>query len=543
MASFNVPKKDIEGGSAAQLGPTLKSMEALPVPKVDRSSRIAVGVTFVVFVLLAALTSGLPPAQNLGDPLLHGGMASQINSGDTAWVMTSTALVLFMTPGLAFFYGGMVNHINVISTMFQSLVSMCIISVVWVIVGFSLAFGKDANNNGVIGYPRTFYMYNDVGGLPHPTLSPTVPLVAFSMFQLMFAVITPALIAGALAERINFSAWMIFLVIWHLIVYCPLAHLMWHPDGAWRKWGAIDFAGGTVVEMASGFSALGAALYMGPRARKPDVPANIPFILLGTSIFWFGWLGFNAGSALTSGGIAANAFATTNTAGASAMLTWIFLDFLLGKPASAVGACNGIVVGLVAITPGCGYVTVGSSLVIGLLACLVCYAVGWLMKERSSVDDSLDVFAVHGVGGLVGFLCTGIFASLQVNPGGADGLIYGQGLLLAKHIAIICAMCPMLVVVTFLIMAFVDKCIIPVRVSEEDELMGLDKSMHSEEFGHVPVWSPNNNLDQMIKGNSPQKYNTTSDVLDTSVHSQRSVEETIKAVLDTTKAAVNRALE
>jgi ammonia channel protein AmtB len=210
-----------------------------------------------------------------------------------------------------------------------------------------------------------------------------------------------------------------------------------------------------------------------------------------------------------------------------------------------VGACNGIVVGLVAITPGCGYVTVGSSLVIGLMACLVCYAVGWVIKERSSVDDSLDVFAVHGVGGLVGFLSTGIFASLQVNPGGADGLIYGQGMLLAKHIAIVCAMCPMLIIVTFLIMAFVDKCIIPVRVSEEDELMGLDKSMHSEEFGHVPVWSPNSDLDQMIrKGSTPQKYNSKpSDALDSSVHSQRSVEETIKAVLSSTKAAVSRTLE
>lgn len=281
----------------------IKSMEPLNVPKADRATRIGTGIFFTIFVALAALTAALPPVGNLSATSQEGGSVTDVSAGDTAWVMISAALVLFMTPGLAFFYGGMVSHANVISTMFQSFVAMCVISVLWVIVGFSLAFGKDANGNGIIGYPRTYYMFNDVGPLPIPRLCPSIPLVAFSMFMLTFAVITPALIAGGLAERINFSAWMIFISIWHLIVWCPLCHLMWHPDGLFRTWGALDFAGGTVVEMASGFAALAGAIYIGPRKTKLNTPANIPFIMLGTAIFWFGWLGFNAGSSLAANGL------------------------------------------------------------------------------------------------------------------------------------------------------------------------------------------------------------------------------------------------
>lgn len=491
------------------------------IPKIDRAQQIAVGGLFLVFLFLAALTSGLPPVKNLSETNQSGGTAAELNTGDTAWVLTCSALVLFMTPGLAFFYGGMVNHINVISTMYQSFVALCTISLLWVIIGFSLAFGKDAHGHGIIGYPSTFYMYNDVGPLPHPTLSPTVPIVAFSMFQLMFAIITPALIAGSLAERVNFSAWMVYICIWHLIVYCPIAHMMWHPDGIWRKWGAIDFAGGTVVEMASGFSALAGAVYMGPRRMSSSQPANIPFIMLGTAIFWFGWLGFNSGSALGASGLASIAFATTNTSGASGMLTWIFLDFLLGKPSGAVGACNGIVVGLVAITPACGYVTVGSAMVIGAIATLVCYTVGHFMKERSHVDDSLDVFAVHGIGGLVGFLCTGIFCSKHINPAGPDGLIYGEGITLAKHIAIVLVLVPCLLISSYAIFYVTDK-IIPVRVSEEDEAMGLDKSMHSEEYGGVSqlsVWKSSN--DDLNKGSS-RASRKDADNLDASQHSVQS---------------------
>ena len=494
-------------------------MEPTVVPKVDRAARLGTGVFFAVFVVLAALTAGLPPVKNMSDP-----DTSEVNSGDTAWVLTCAALVLFMTPGLALFYGGMVHHTSVISTMYQSIVSMGVISVLWVIVGFSLAFGKDANGNGVIGYPRSFYMFNDVGPQTHPTLSPTVPLVAFSMFQLMFAIITPALIAGALAERVNFSAWMIFISIWHLIVYCPLAHLMWHPDGAFRQWGALDFAGGTVVEMASGVSALAGAYFIGPRkySDATHTPPNIPFIMIGTGIFWFGWLGFNSGSALSSGGLASVAFATTNTAGASAMLTWIYLDFVLGKMTSAVGACNGIVIGLVAITPACGYVTVGSAMVIGCLAVLVCYTVGHFMKKNQGVDDSLDVFAVHGVGGIVGFLCTGIFSSKHINSAGADGLVYGEGLTLAKHIAIVLAVAPIIFIVTYGIFSAID-FFVPVRVSEEEEAQGLDKSMHSEEYGHIPASQAQTpkKIDQ-VAALGAQAKSTERDELNESTHSVRS---------------------
>lgn len=274
------------------------ALEPKLFPKVDNKARLGVGATFLLFIVLSALTSALPPAHNLSDAVqAGGGTADMLNSGDTAWVIVAASMVLFMTPGLAFFYGGMVKEKNVISTMYQAFVAMGTISVLWVIVGFSLAFGKDANGSGIYGYPATFYMFNDVGPNPHPTLAPTVPLVIFSMFQLTFAIITPALIAGSLAERVNFSAWMLFICIWHLLVYCPLAHMMWHPDGILRKWGALDFAGGTVVEMASGFSALAGALYLGPRHVIDRQVPNIPFVMLGTGIFWFGWMGFNAGSA------------------------------------------------------------------------------------------------------------------------------------------------------------------------------------------------------------------------------------------------------
>lgn len=507
---------DIEGRRPT--GPSSFELALQPkmIPKADK--KLGVGAVFLLFILLAALTAGLPPPGNLSDVVqAGGGTAAMLNAGDTAWVLVATALVLFMTPGLAFFYGGMVQEKNVISTMYQSFVALGTISVLWVIVGFSLAFGKDANGNGIIGYPATFYMYNDVGPNPHPMLAPTIPLVIFSMFQLMFAIITPALIAGSLAERINFQAWMLFICIWHLIVYCPLAHMMWHPDGIWRKWGAIDFAGGTVVEMASGFSALAGALYLGPRRQKSHQATSIPFIMLGTGIFWFGWMGFNAGSACAANGVACMAFATTNTAGASSMLTWIFLDFMLGKATSAVGACNGIVVGLVAITPGCGFVTVGSSMVIGALACMICYGAGILMKERSGVDDSLDVLTVHGLGGLVGFLCTGIFCSLDVNPAGKQGLIYGNGETLAKHIAIVLCLVPCLLISTYGIFYVVD-CIVPVRVTQQEEDIGLDRSMHSETYSHS-IDGTIHKVNEGKTGSADDADMDKSDPLDKSSHS------------------------
>ena len=348
-----------------------------------------------------------------------------------------------------------------------SFVTMGIISILWVIVGFSLAFGQDANGSGILGYPKTYYMYNNVGANPDPDLSPTIPLTVFSMFQLMFAIITAALISGSLAERVNFNGWMLFVCVWHILVYCPIAHMSFHPNGVFRRWGLLDFAGGTVVEMASGYAALAGAMFLGPRknVHLGNRNGNIPFVLLGTALFWFGWLGFNAGSALNAGPLACQVFCTTNTAAAAGMITWIFLDKLLGKLPSVVGTCNGVVIGLVAITPACGYVTVGSSMCIGAIACIVCYMAGLYFNERTGIDDSLDVFTVHGIGGTVGIICTGIFCSKHVNPSAPDGLIYGQGLTLGKHIAIVVVLIPFILIFSYTIF-YLTNLIIPLRKSQ-----------------------------------------------------------------------------
>jgi Amt family ammonium transporter len=455
-------------------------MDARPVPKADPYAKVAVIAVACIFFALAALTSALPPTHPLSLPETIPEDLDTLDTGDTAWTLISAALVLLMTPGVGFFYGGMVTHKNVISTIYQTFVGMGIISILWTIIGFSLAFGADADG-GIMGYPRSYYMYNGVGALPHPTLCPTIPLSVFSMFQLMFAIITPILISGAMAERVNFNSWMIFICLWHILVYCPLVHIIWHPQGILRKWDVIDFAGGIPVEMASGFSSLAAAIFVGPRLHDPSPrTANLPFVLLGTAILWFGWFGFNAGSAIGSGPLAGQAFVTTNICAASAMMTWVFLDLLLRGCSSAVGACNGAVVGMVAITPAAGYVTCGSGMVIGVIACLVAYGVGIVMKERSGVDDSLDVFTIHGISGLVGFLCTGIFCSKDVNPAiKEDGLIYGKGLTLAKHIAVVLVLIPCIMIATYAL-CFISNLIVPLRVTKEEEELGLDISMHNE---------------------------------------------------------------
>ena len=407
---------------------------------------------------------------------------------------------------------------------------MGIVSILWVFVGFSLAFGQDANGSGVMGYPKTFFMYNNVGAHTNAALSPTIPLSIFSMFQLMFAIITPALISGSVAERINFNSWMLFVCFWHILVYCPIAHMSFHPDGVFRKFGLLDFAGGTVVEMASGYAALAGALFLGPRksVHLGNRNGNIPFVLLGTALFWFGWMGFNAGSALAANPLACQTFCTTNTAAAASMITWLFLDKLTGKLPSVVGTCNGCVVGLVAITPACGFVTVGSSMVIGIIGCVVCYGVGVFFNERTGIDDSLDVFTVHGIGGTVGIICTGIFCSRHVNPAGADGLIYGHGLTLGKHLAIIVVLIPFLLIMSYACF-FVVNLIIPLRkynftsfsfqmysvsllyaaftiqifdariiflagVSAEEEQIGLDISMHNESLSGLKLVEDEHNL-------------------------------------------------
>src|SRR5437867_3616524 len=352
--------------------------------------------------LLGAFIRSAPQATT-GGPL---------NTGDVAWMLTATGLVLLMTPGLSFFYGGMVRTKNVVSTMLQSFVAMGVISILWIVAGFSLAFGDSIG--GVIGDPRTFFMFTRVGALTHPSLAPTIPLVVFALFQLKFAIITPALITGSFAERVRFTSYLLFMCLFSIFIYAPLAHWTWNPDGFLHKLGVLDFAGGTVVHMSAGLAALAGAMTLGRRhthqAGEAHTPANIPFVILGTGMLWFGWFGFNAGSALSASGQAAMAFATTNTASAAAALAWIFFDGTRGQKPSALGACVGAVVGLVAITPAAGYVSVGESIFIGTVASVVSNLVVHWKNNSSTLDDTLDVFPCHGVGGMVGMLMTGLFA-------------------------------------------------------------------------------------------------------------------------------------
>jgi ammonium transporter, Amt family len=402
--------------------------------------------------------------------------SSSINAGDTAWMLTATGLVLLMTPGLSFFYGGMVNRRNVISTMLQSFIAMGVISVLWVVVGFSLSFGDSFG--GIVGDPRTFFMFQGVTGDTHPDLAPTIPLALFALFQLKFAIITPALITGSFAERVRFSSYLVFMCLFSVFIYAPLAHSTWHPNGFLRTWGVLDFAGGTVVHMSAGFAALAGALMLGRRSahRENQVhsPANIPFVLLGTGMLWFGWFGFNAGSALSASSTAAIAFLTTNTASAAAMLAWIFFDGMQGRKPSALGACIGAVVGLVAITPAAGFVTVGASLFIGTVAAVTSnLAVYW--KSRSTLDDTLDVFPCHGVGGIVGMILTAVFAK-------DVGLMAGETTTFMYHLLAL----GIVSVFSFggaLILYKITDLIIPLRVTSEQEKLGLDLSQHGESFG------------------------------------------------------------
>jgi len=358
-----------------------------------------------------------------------------LNGGDIAWMLAASALVLLMTPGLAFFYGGMIDMKNIIYTMFQSFIAMGVVGVLWIVVGFSLAFGDSIG--GIIGDPRSFFMFQNVlDGNPW-SLAPTIPLVLFAFFQLKFAIITPALITGTFAERIRFKSFIIFLVLFSLFIYSPLAHWTWHPEGFLFKMGVLDFAGGTVVHMSAGIAALAASIFLRSRSeeKKHMAPANIPFVLLGTGLLWFGWFGFNAGSAMGAGTLAASAFATTNTASAAAGLAWILLDAVRGKKPSALGFCIGAVVGLVAITPAAGFVTIPSSLFIGTFASLISnLMVHW--KTKTSLEDTLDVFPCHGVGGAVGMLMTGLLANTAVNGANTtgNGLFFGETTLFLVHL-------------------------------------------------------------------------------------------------------------
>ncbi|RYY34038.1 MAG: ammonium transporter [Sphingobacteriaceae bacterium] len=397
------------------------------------------------------------------------------DKADTAWLLISTALVLLMTPGLAFFYGGMVRKKNVISTMLQSFVCMGLITIIWVVFGFSMAFGEDTGF-GFIGNPASFFMMQNTTGV----LWGTIPVVLFAMFQLKFAVITPALITGAFAERIRFNSYLIFITLFIIIIYIPLAHATWHPEGYFFKMGVLDFAGGTVVHMSAGWAALASALYLKKRNDEAHTPARISYVILGTGLLWFGWFGFNAGSALGANELAATALATTTTASAAAAIAWIFFDILRGKKPSAMGACIGAVVGLVAITPAAGFVTVSSSLVIGIVAAVVSNLVV-IWRTKTNIDDTLDVFPCHGVGGMMGMLLTGVFATKSVNSAGAEGLFYGSSELFVKHLIALVAVSAFAFVGSFVLLKVTD-LISPLRVSVEDEIVGLDVSQHDEEL-------------------------------------------------------------
>lgn len=404
--------------------------------------------------------------------------ATTYNGADIAWMLISTALVLLMTPGLAFFYGGMVRKKNVISTMLQSFVCMGLITIIWVVFGFSMAFGTDVGGWGIIGNPRSFFMMQNTLGVAWGT----IPVVLFAMFQLKFAVITPALITGAFAERIRFNSYLIFITLFIVVIYIPLAHATWHPKGILLQYGVLDFAGGTVVHMSAGWAALASAIYLKKRTGAEEVhtPARISYVILGTGLLWFGWFGFNAGSALGSGELAATALATTTTASAAAAMSWIFFDILRGKKPSAMGACIGAVVGLVAVTPAAGFVTVSSSLIIGIVAAVISNLVV-IWRSKTNIDDTLDVFPCHGVGGMVGMLMTGIFATKAVNSAGADGLAYGEPSLFIKHIVALVVVSLFAFVGAFILLKVTD-LISPLRVTPEEEIAGLDITQHDEEL-------------------------------------------------------------
>ncbi|WP_316808904.1 ammonium transporter [Pedobacter agri] len=426
---------------------------------------------FAVLMIVAIAALFIPLLPNFDD--------GKYSAPDIAFVLISAALVFLMTPGLAFFYGGMVHRKNVLSTMIKSVVAAGVITVLWTVVGFSLAFGETIG--GFIGNPGTFLFFQGVNSGP---AWGTIPLSLFAVFQLMFAIITPGLVVGAVAERIKFTSYILFIVLFAIFVYSPLAHWTWSPDGFLLKMGVLDFAGGTVVHISAGMAALAGALVLKRRKshleHKEVPPANIPYVLIGTGLLWFGWFGFNAGSALGANSLAVSAFLTTNTAAGAAGLSWMFFDVARGKKPSVLGFCIGAVVGLVAITPGAGFVSIPSSIFIGVIASVISnLVVSW--KQKTSLDDTLDVFPCHGVGGIVGMILTGVFATKTVNSIGADGLLYGGTEFFFTQVKGAVIVIIFSFVVSFIIFKFIN-LIQPIRVSEEEEEMGLDESQHNEKY-------------------------------------------------------------
>lgn len=426
---------------------------------------------FSLAVLLTVCLLGVlyPAVHPVGDD-------ADFNSGDLAWLISAAGLVLLMTPGLSYFYGGMVSSKNIISTMLQSFVALGVISILWYVVGFSLSFGDSIG--GFIGHPMSFFLFDNVGTAAHPEIGSSIPFILFAAFQLKFAIIAPALITGGFAERVRFWAYILFMVLFCIFIYCPLAHWTWHPDGFLMQWGVLDFAGGTVVHISAGMAALAGAMFLGRRKVHLDnghvsTPVNIPYVLLGTGLLWFGWFGFNAGSALAADTLAVTAFVNTNLASAAAMLAWLLFDAAQGRKPSALGGCIGAVVGLVAITPAAGFVDLGASIFIGVIASIISN-VAVHVKSRSSLDDTLDVFPCHGIGGIVGMVATAVFAT-------EGGLITGETDLFFKHLLALV----IVVVFTFggsYLLYIITNAIIPMRVSAHQEEEGLDISQHNERY-------------------------------------------------------------
>ena len=407
-------------------------------------------------------------------------VASAVNSGDTAWVLVSTALVMLMTiPGLAFFYGGLVRKKNVLSILMQCFFLMCAVSLQWVLFGYSLSFGPDVK--GLIGN-LDWAVLKNVGLEPNADYAGTIPHQAFMIFQMMFAVITPGLIIGAFAERMKFSAFVVFMLLWTTIVYDPVAHWVWGTGGFLRKMGALDFAGGTVVHINAGIAALVAALVLGRRLGFPhklSPPHNLPFAVMGAALLWFGWYGFNAGSSLGANGLAANAFVVTHVATAVAGLAWAMMDVVFNRRMTVLGLISGAVAGLVAITPAAGFVNVGGAIGIGLGAGVICYLFVSILKEKLGYDDALDAFGVHCVGGIWGALATGLWATTSVNSAGANGLFYGnpaQFIIQLKAVGVTIAYSA---TVSFVLLKIVD-ALVGLRASEQSERIGLDLTDHRE---------------------------------------------------------------
>ncbi len=435
---------------------------------------------FLVLVAVALVAMFIKPEADH----VPGATETAYSAADIAWVLVSTALVFLMTPGLAFFYGGMVHRKNVISTMIKSVVAAGVVGVLWITVGFSLSFGDSWH--GLIGDPSTFLFFKGVkSGAAWPG-APTIPLGLFALFQLMFAIITPGLVVGAVAERIRFTSYILFIVLFSLLVYAPVAHWSWHPKGFLAVMGAWDFAGGTVVHITAGCAALAGALVLKRRkthiAHQETPAANVPYVLIGTGLLWFGWFGFNAGSAVGASGLAVNAFGTTNTAAAAAGLAWMFFDVVKGKKPSVLGFCIGAVVGLVAITPAAGYVGISQSIIIGVVGALVSnIAVG--IKQRSTLDDALDVFPCHGIGGMVGMLLTGVFANTNAHgiPNGPQGLFYGNPAFFFTQFKAMAIVVVYSFTVSYAIFKFIN-FVLPMRVTEEEEELGLDETQHNEKY-------------------------------------------------------------